>query len=148
MASFVNLYHKNNIIDISDKKRVEDICYGLLSKDGLLYKGVQSINNLHQSEHDVYYLNYHSLCKNTYNEIQNIYKFLGIKQYKHNLNKIDQFEVNGIKYHDEINVSYKNLHDVRPIIKEQEINVDELIPPSIIKEYNHLNFKYLTSSDN
>ena len=132
------------MIDISDKKRVEDICYGLLSKDGVLFKGVQSINNLHQSEHEVYYLNYHSLCKNPENEIQNIYKFLGVRQYKHYFKNVDQFEVNGIKYHDEINDSYKNLHDVRPTIKQQEINVDQLIPSSIIKKYEHLNFKYLT----
>tara|TARA_Y100000589_G_C27141023_1_gene624717 strand:+ start:876 stop:1676 length:801 start_codon:yes stop_codon:yes gene_type:complete len=148
LASFINLYHKNKIIDISDKRRVEDICYGLMGKGGLLYKSIQSINNLHQSEHDVYYLNYHSLCENPQNEVRNIYKFLGLKQHKHNFKNIDQFEVNGVKYHDEINDSYKNLHDVRPIIKEQEINVDELIPPSIIKEYKHLNFEYLTSSNN
>ena len=87
---------------------------------------------------------YHSLCKNPENEIQNIYKFLGVRQYKHYFKNVDQFEVNGIKYHDEINDSYKNLHDVRATIKQQEINVDQLIPSSIIKKYEHLNFEYLT----
>jgi len=143
LASFINLYQKNKVIDVSDKKGVEDICYGLLSKDGLVYKGIQSINNLYKSDHDVYYLNYHSFCDKPQNEMQNIYKFLDIKQYKHNLKKVDQFEVNGIKYDDEINDVYKNLHDVRPIIKEQNINVDKLLPFSIIKEYKYLSFDHL-----
>ena len=72
--------------------------------------------------------------------MNNIYDFLEIKRYKHNFNTIKQYEMNVIKYNDNIDIGYYNLHTIKESIQKSHYRVEDVLPPSIIKEYSHLTF--------
>lgn len=143
LSSFIILYNKNKIIDINDKKEVEKTCYNLLSEGGFIFKSISSINNLSKGNYDVYFMKYDEFCQDPQMEIKKIYEFLNIKSFSHYFKDIKQFEINGVKYQDDIHQSYINLHKVKPIISKNKFDVSDVLPQNIIRQYCYLNFDNL-----
>jgi len=143
LSSFIILYNKNKVVDINNKKEVEKTCYNLLSEGGFIFKSITSINNLSKSDYDVYFMKYDEFCQNPQSEVRKIYEFLNINPFSHYFKDIKQFEINGVKYQDNINLFYNNLHDVKPVISKTKFDVGDILPQNIIREYKHLNFDNL-----
>lgn len=145
LCSFIMNYHKNGGLDISDKKSVEEMCYRLLEQNGMIQKGIWSVDNLSKIRYkfDVYFMHYDNFCLNPQKEIENIYDFLNLKKYNHNFNNIKQYEVNGIQYDDSVDLLYKNLHKVKEKIEKTKHNVEDILPTSIIEMYKNVTFEHL-----
>ena len=136
-TSFVNQY---------GVKTVEEKCDMLMKTDGQIVKELIGVKHLldHQPR-DIYHIvEYNDLCDNPKQTIEGIYDFLGIYRFNHRYNNLDQFQVNGIKYDD--NIVGQNLHTIETNsinsnnYNEFKENVNDILPKSIIEKYNILNF--------
>ena len=136
-TSFVNQY---------GVKTVEEKCDMLMNKDGQIIKELVGVKHLidHQPR-DIYHIvEYNDLCDNPKQTIEGIYDFLGIYRFNHRYNNLDQFQVNGMKYDD--NIVGQNLHTIETNsinsnnYNEFKENVNDILPKSIIEKYNILNF--------
>ena len=136
-TSFVNQY---------GVKTVEEKCDMLMKTDGQIVKELIGVKHLldHQPR-DIYHIvEYNDLCDNPKQTIEGIYDFLGIYRFNHRYNNLDQFQVNGIKYDD--NIVGQNLHTIETNsinsnnYNEFKENVNDILPKSIIEKYNNLNF--------
>ena len=136
-TSFVNQY---------GVKTVEEKCDMLMNKDGQIIKELVGVKHLidHQPR-DIYHIvEYNDLCDNPKQTIEGIYDFLGIYRFNHRYNNLDQFQVNGMKYDD--NIVGQNLHTIETYsinsnnYNEFKENVNDILPKSIIEKYNILNF--------
>ena len=67
-----------------------------------------------------------------------LYNFLEIKPYEHNLKKLDKFNINGLEYND--NQVGHNLHTVRDVINLSDYDVDKYISDSTQHICSTLNF--------
>jgi len=136
-TSFVNRY---------TAKTVEEKCDMLMSTDGQIVKELIGVKHLldHQPR-DIYHIvEYNDLCDNPKQTIEGIYDFLGIYRFNHRYTNLDQFQVNGMKYDD--NIVGQNLHTIETNsinsnnYNEFKENVNDILPKSIIEKYNILNF--------
>ena len=82
------------------------------------------------------------LCDDPQQELNNIYKFLGIRKYKHDFNDIQQYEVNGVRYNDKVNKFLDNLHTVKKTIERSTYRIENILPESVITKYEHLTFDH------
>lgn len=154
LASFLRL----NLTDILNERMVQEINYGgrfnetyksdielycelLMAPNGQIEKHLLSLYNLLKEENKKYLhiLEYNDLVNNPQESIQEIYKFLNIKYYNnHNFKKIEQFNVNGVYYNDEVYI--KNLHNLKEKIEFSDYNISDILPKNIVKKYSGLEF--------
>ena len=136
-TSFVNQY---------EAKTIEEKCDMLMKTDGQIVKELIGVKHLldHQPR-DIYHIvEYNDLCDNPKQTIEDIYDFLGIYRFNHRYTNLDQFQVNGMKYDD--NIVGQNLHTIETNsinsnnYNEFKENVNDILPKSIIEKYNILNF--------
>ena len=136
-TSFVNRYAA---------KTVEEKCDMLMKTDGQIVKELIGVKHLldHQPRDMYHIVEYNDLCDNPKQTIEGIYDFLGIYRFNHRYNNLDQFQVNGMKYDD--NIVGQNLHTIETNsinsnnYNEFKENVNDILPKSIIEKYNILNF--------
>ena len=136
-TSFVNQYKA---------KTIEEKCDMLMNKDGVIVKELVGIKHLldHHPREMYHIVEYNDLCDNPEQVIKDIYKFLNISLWGHRFVNLDQFEVNGMKYDD--NIVGQNLHTIETNsinsnnYNEFKENVNDILPKSIIEKYNNLNF--------
>ena len=136
-TSFVNGY--GNIT-------IEQKCDMLMNTGGQIIKelvGIKHLLDYHPKE--MYHIvEYDDLCDNPEQTIKDIYKFLNIPLWGHRFVNLDQFEVNGMKYDD--NIVGQNLHTIETNsinsnnYNEFKENVKDILPKSVIEKYNNLNF--------
>ena len=62
--------------------------------------------------------------------VETFYDAFGIEKYQHNLNKVDQLKINGVKYND---TTYGNMHTIRNTIKKVEYDIERYVPSHIMK---------------
>ena len=113
-------------------------------EDSHIAKGLWSIRNFVKDEYKdrVYFMHYDDFCDDPQQELNNIYKFLGIRKYKHDFNNIQQYEVNGVRYNDKIDKFLTNLHTVKKTIERSTYRVENILPESVITKYEHLIFDH------
>ena len=136
-TSFVNQYKA---------KTIEEKCDMLMNKDGVIVKELVGIKHLldHHPREMYHIVEYNDLCDNPEQVIKDIYKFLNISLWGHRFVNLDQFEVNGMKYDD--NIVGQNLHTIETNsinsnnYNEFKENVKDILPKSVIEKYNNLNF--------
>lgn len=136
-TSFVNQY---------EAKTIEEKCDMLMKTDGQIVKELIGVKHLldHQPRDMYHIVEYNDLCDNPKQTIEGIYDFLGIYRFNHRYNNLDQFQVNGMKYDD--NIVGQNLHTIETNsinsnnYNEFKENVNDILPKSIIEKYNILNF--------
>ena len=82
---------------------------------------------------------YNDLCDDPKQTIEDIYDFLGIYRFNHRYNRLDQFQVNGMKYDDA--VVGEGLHTIKTdAISKSTYDARSIIPKSIIDKYEQCNF--------
>jgi len=119
---------------------IEQKCEALMNTEGLIIKELIAIKHLTlpQNEDIALFINYNDLVKEPEKTLKKIYKFLDIPYYKHNYDKLDQFEVNGMGYDDK--VVGNNLHTIKTKgISKTKRNLKKLLPKTIIDKYKNLN---------
>jgi hypothetical protein len=79
--------------------------------NGMIGKSLWSIKNIIKEKEDYIIINYTDLVKTPLKQIDKIYKFLNIDNFKHNLKTLMIFQLNNIKYDD--NVLNAPLHKIR-----------------------------------
>ena len=141
LASFIEWADKNydafiNKLGTNDTEKKCDL---LMNPDGLIIKELIAIKHLVDHHPGTYKLvDYNDLVKNPEKIIKEIYKFYGIKPFKHNFKSLKQFEVNGMSYDDK--VVGANLHTIKTRgINKTKRDIKKILPKSIIKKYANLN---------
>jgi sulfotransferase len=143
LASFIRWSEINpgNFLDLY--KTREEKCEFLMNSDGQIMRGLQSLYNLFENKNNhTLFIKYDDLVTTSKEKISEIYKFLNIKEYKHNFKNITNFRSNHIEYDDQI--FGKNLHKVKQNILKSKYNYIDYIPQNIIKKYKSYNSLYLT----
>ena len=148
LASFIKWSEKESTSFVNKfaAKTIEEKCDMLMNKDGQIIKELIGIKHLldHQPKEMYHIVEYNDLCDDPKQTIEGIYDFLGIYRFNHRYNRLDQFQVNGMKYDD--NIVGQNLHTIETNsinsnnYNEFKENVNDILPKSIIEKYNNLNF--------
>lgn len=141
LASFIKWSQENpnNFID-REFTKVEDQCDFLMSPKGQIVKNILSSFNLFKPENINYsiFINYNDLVKNTEETVKKIYDFLDIEPYKHDFNRIKNFNLNGIDYNDTL--LGENLHKVKKTIETPNYSIFDYLPKSTIEKYKEFTF--------
>jgi len=87
-------------------------------------------------KHMCHIVKYDDLVNDTKNQIKKIYDFLEIPHFNHNLQSLNQFSVNGVRYDD--TVVGDKMHTIRERIYKEENTYINKIPESIVKAYGHI----------
>ena len=148
LASFIKHSEKEStsFVNQFEAKTIEEKCDMLMNQEGQIVKELIGIKHLldHQPKEMYHIVEYNDLCDNPKQTIEGIYDFLGIYRFNHRYNRLDQFQVNGMKYDD--NIVGQNLHTIETNsinsnnYNEFKENVNDILPKSIIEKYNNLNF--------
>jgi len=148
LASFIKWSQREptSFVNQFSAKTIEEKCDMLMNQDGIIIKELIGIKHLldHQPKEMYHIVEYNDLCDDPKQTIEGIYDFLGIYRFNHRYNRLDQFQVNGMKYDD--NIVGQNLHTIETNsinsnnYNEFKENVNDILPKSIIEKYNNLNF--------
>ena len=143
LASFVKWSEENpsNFLNYeTGNGTVEEKCEFLMSPSFQIVQEYSAIHSLFvNTEHfDSLFITYDELVSDTQNQLKNIYSFLNLEEYAHNLNSLEQLSSNGVQYNDK--VVGDNLHHVRPQISKVAYSVHDYLPESVIKKYSGLSF--------
>jgi hypothetical protein len=148
LASFIKHSQKESTSFVNQytAKTIEEKCDMLMNQEGQIVKELIGIKHLldHQPKEMYHIVEYNDLCDDPKQTIEGIYDFLGIYRFNHRYNRLDQFQVNGMKYDD--NIVGQNLHTIETNsinsnnYNEFKENVNDILSKSIIEKYNNLNF--------
>ena len=128
LASFIKIEKPTNI---------ELRCHELMEINGMIGKSLWSIKNLIKEKEDYIILNYSELVNTPLKQIDKIYKFLNIDNFKHTFKNFDDFSANNIKYDDSVLSS--PLHKIRTNkIEFNQYNIKDYLHKNIIKQYSNL----------
>jgi len=126
-------------------KNIEEKCYMLMHKDGLIVKELMAIKHLLLPQNKGLYhiVEYNDLVEHPKRTLEGVYDYLEIPKFKHRYINLDQFEVNGMKYDD--TVVGEGLHTIKTdSISKSKYDAYSIIPKNIIEKYqeecNILNF--------
>tara|TARA_R100000900_G_scaffold650_1_gene1632 strand:+ start:3632 stop:4375 length:744 start_codon:yes stop_codon:yes gene_type:complete len=125
MVSMMKIYKPTNIIEYCDH----------LMTDSIVSDNYFSIQNLVNQKENYLLINYDDIINSPTETIKKTCKFLNIKYIKPNINKIEQFSVNGI-YYDDSFLSGK-YHELKsgPISKNKT-KIEDWLPQQIIDRYS------------
>mgnify|MGYP003326695938 FL=1 len=127
--------HLDNATDGTIKSKVDFI----LRQDSELWRDYWSILGARDSGYPCFFIQYNNLVNHTSEVLNSLYKFLDIKPYEHNLNELDNFNINGLEYDDSKVGS--NLHTVRKDgIKLSDYDVNKYLSDSTQHVCSTLNF--------
>ena len=82
-------------------------------------------------------IEYDDLCNKTYDIIDGVYAFLNLPKFKHRLDNLNQLDINGISYND--NVWLGEYHTIRKSVDRNQYDVKDYLPKSVINKYRNLN---------
>lgn len=123
----------------SDKEKIEV----LMHKDGIITQNLLGINNLYYDYYDnTIFIHYNDLVKDPKKQIDRVYNFLGLEAFEHSFENLKQFEINGIKYND--NIYGKNMHTIKSNISIEHNLYKEKITKEIYERYFGIN-EWLTN---
>lgn len=141
LASFIKWSKENPGNFLDDYSNLEKKCDHLIYPGGMIHKSLGSAHNLLKDENRKYalFIDYNDLVLDPNKEVSKIYKFLGLKHYKHNFKSLKQFSSNEISYDDDI--LGKNLHKIKTDgICKTEYTPQDYIPQKLLDKYQTLNF--------
>jgi sulfotransferase len=126
-----------SFIKIEKPFDIENSCHKLIKDDGMIGKSLWSIKNLIKEKEDYIIINYSDLINKPLDQINKIYQFLDINNFKHTIKNFNGFSTNNIKYDD--TVLKAPLHTIRTNkIELNKYNVEDYLPLNIIKQYSNL----------
>ena len=107
-----------------------------MSDDGMIGKYYWSYKNLIKTENTMT-IEYDDLCNKTDKIINDVYTFLDLPKFEHRLDNLNQLEINGINYND--NVWLGEYHTIRKSVDRNQYDVEDYLPASVINSYETLN---------
>ena len=141
IASFIRISKTTNDNFIKRYgNTIEQQCEGLMTIDSQICLALDSIRNLLLPENKgiAHFIEYNDLVKDPKKEINKVYDFLDIPKFNHRYVNLEQLEINGVKYNE--NVIGVDLHSIRTnSIKKAKYNVEDILPKHIIEKANTLN---------
>lgn len=141
LASFIKWSKENPGNFLDNYATIEEKCDYLIQSHGMIHHSLGSVHNLLKEENRKYalFLTYDDLVFKTPEVVEKIYKFLKIKPYKHNFNKVGQFKANNVVYDDSIHGN--NLHKVKENgITKSQYSPEDYIPRKVLEKYSVFNF--------
>ena len=141
VASYVHWSENNkpnfidNLTDGTIKSKVDFV----LREDSDLWRNYWSIIGARDSEYPCFFIEYKDLVNHTSKVLSSLYDFLEIKPFQHHYNKLDNFNINGLEYNDDM--LGNNLHTVRKDeVKLSSYDVNKYISDSTQHICSTLNF--------
>ena len=141
LASYMKWYTENPdaFVNRFGLKNDEEKLNMIMNKDGAVAKDLSAIHNAYKHPEICHFVKYDNLVTNPEEEIKKIYKFLDEPYFNHRFIDLDQININGLNYND--NVVGRNMHTVRKGKIEKIYNpYIEKIPQSIRDKYGHIGF--------
>lgn len=122
------------------KSEVELMCEIVTRSNGQLEQQLFSLHNLLKPENKKYLeiVEYNDLISSPEKVINSIYDFLGIPKFKHDFNKIEQFNANGVMYDDTIFGG--KLHKLNETVKKPDYKIEDILPKFLIDRYSNMEF--------
>ena len=140
LASYMKWYTENPdaFVNKQGSTDEEKLIY-LMKDDGAIAKELKAIQNSFKYKDRCCYIKYDDLCQDPEKEIKKIYSFLEEPYFNHKFIDLDQININGLSYDD--NVLGRNMHTVKKEKIEKTYNpYIEKIPQSIRERYEHIRF--------
>jgi hypothetical protein len=136
MASFIKILRVK-------KNKIEQECENLLKRNNIFGMNVWSIQNLIKESRintniKLHFMKYDDLINNPQKELKNLFKFIGILYKPIKEKNFNNFEINGIKYNDNVfsDTYHTNLHDIRTdSISKNKTDILKILPKKIISKY-------------
>jgi len=143
LASFIKWSQRSydSYLNRYGVKTVEEKCDMLMHEEGVIVKELVGVKHLldHQPKELYHLVEYNDLVEHPRKTIEGVYEFLNIPNFKHRFINLDQFEVNGIKYDEDI--VGEGLHTIKTdAIYKEKYDAYNIIPKSIIDKYKQCNF--------
>jgi sulfotransferase len=115
----------------------DNLCDYMMTKGSVFEKldSLQSIDNPENSD-VIHIVKYEDLLNSPQETMNNIYRFLDIKTFKHNFTNIKKIE----EYNETAVGLPKNLHKVRRRLGRSDIKVQEYLTPYAIKKYKNARY--------
>lgn len=135
VKSFLRIHQKNG-----DKRSVIEICEEILDPNYLLSRSILSIINGTKglSKEQYIKIDYEEIINDPKETINKIYNFLDIDKFQHYYTNIDQFNINGLYYQDEVMPYFNGMHEIRlDKISKKEYNL--VLPEKILIKCQYLN---------
>ena len=141
LASYMKWYTENpdSFVNRYDLKNDEEKLNMIMNKDGAVAKDLNAIQNAYKHPEICHFVKYDNLIADPEKEIKKIYKFIDEPYFNHRFIDLDQININGLNYND--NVVGRNMHTVRKGKIEKIYNpYIEKIPQGIRDKYGHIGF--------
>ncbi len=141
LASYMKWYTENPdaFVNRFGLKNDEEKLNMIMNKDGAVAKDLKAIENAFKHQDICHFVKYDNLIADPEEEIKKIYKFIDEPYFNHRFIDLDQININGLSYND--NVVGRNMHTVRKGKIEKIYNpYVEKIPQSIRDKYEHIRF--------
>jgi hypothetical protein len=127
-----------SFIKIEKPLNVEKRCDELMAADGMVGKAILSYQAL--KKEDCLIIPYNQLTEKPVDTIKKVYQFLKLPLWSHHFSDLDQFNIEGMCYNDQ--VLSAPLHFIKvDKIKKISYKVEEYLPVNIIKKYESDYFK-------
>ena len=110
----------------------------IMNNDGAVAKALEAIKNSYNYKNICYFIKYDDMVANPEKIFFDLYQFLGIEQFNHSFQNLQQVEVNGMKYDDTI--VGKNMHKIKTVVRKEYNPYIEKIPERIRQKYGHIRF--------
>jgi len=140
LASYMKWYTENPdaFVNKQGSTDEEKLIY-LMKDDGAIAKELKAIQNSLNYKDRCCYIKYNDLCQDPEKEIKKVYSFLEEPYFNHRFIDLDQININGLSYDD--NVVGRNMHTVKKEKIEKTYNpYIEKIPQRIRERYEHIRF--------
>lgn len=124
-----------SFIKVENCKNVEQRCEELMSDDGMIGKYYWSYKNLIKTENTMV-IEYDDLCNKTIKVLDDVYTYLSLPKFEHRLDNLNQLDINGIKYNDDVWLG--EYHTIRDTIKKDEYSIKDCLPTTIINRYKEV----------
>ena len=141
LASYMKWYTENPdaFPNRFNLKNDEEKLRYLMQNDGGIAKELNAIKNAFKHSDMCHFVKYDDLTTDPEKEIKKIYKFIDEPYFNHRFINLDQININGLSYND--NVVGTDMHTVKKEKIEKTYNpYIEKIPQSIREKYGHIKF--------
>jgi len=140
LASYIKWYTETPSAFINKLGNTdEEKLLKLMENNGAIAKELNAITNSFKYPNTCHFVKYDDLTTHPEKEIKKIYKFIDEPYFNHRFINLDQININGLSYND--NVVGTDMHTVKKEKIEKTYNpYIEKIPQSIREKYGHIKF--------